>query len=525
MDYEQLLKIRVDGEKNLYNVGIERAFISCILKSPELVRIAYSKVSVDDVYSLNFNVIYRTILQMKERYDIMHQDYDFNPCLIYKWMETREDLKNDFNIYIGKIEYVDSILRAPDTNKESFDKYIEILKEVSIRIKSFRMSFIIQDRAFQSSFKDNGDKIIQDVDDIFSSIKKERSTGNIVKLGDCIEELIQDSIFNKANKGRVGIYIPVMPRLMKVINGIRRTQFIILFARPKTGKSSLLLNFGIETAKQNIPVFYIDTEMSQKEQASRALSRMSAIKEWDIMDGSFMDDEEKTKSINEFGKTLSEQEFYYCAAKAMDIDGIIALIREFVEKYVGYEIMPNGKKKTKPCLIVYDWLKVADSDSLQKVKEYQELGFIATKLNDARRELDVPIIAGAQANRLGNDKDVGTNAAFNAQNFLADSDRLLRFCTCLIWLRRLNSQEMTVMLDKYSKTEQFYNQMIHVVDQRGGPICIDGIGLNFHGDTLTYEEKDKIDLTSHNKRRTEEEKDEAIKKKKEENDKKFATPL
>ena len=522
----RILETKTEEEKHLYNVGIERAFISCLLKHPELVRSAQTLVPRDCIYSSNYGVLYKTILAMKERYDLQRQNYDFNTCLIYRWIDASPELREEFSINVGKIEYIDSILKAPDANQESFNKYVEIIKETAVRVKAYRMSFAIQSRAFTADTADNTNKVIQDLDDLFKTVRAERSGGSIVRLGDCVEELIQDSAFNKANKGRVGIYIPTMPRLMQIINGIRRTQFIIVFARPKTGKSSWLLNIGLEVVKQDIPVLYIDTEMSQKEQASRALSNMSSIKEWDIMDGSFLDDKEKLDKLNDFAERLKRQDLFYCAAKGMDTDNVVAIIREFVDKYVGYEILPNGNKKTKPCLVIYDWLKVADSDSLQKVKEYQELGFIATKLQDTRRELDVPIIAGAQANRMGNEKEVGTNAAFNAQNFLADSDRLLRFCTCLIWLRRLNSTEMTEMLDTHTGTEAYYNQMVHVLDQRGGPICLDGIGLNFHGETLTYAEKDKLDLSQKKKkRRTEDEKDAAEKAKMDADGEKYAEQI
>ena len=36
--------------------------------------------------------------------------------------------------------------------------------------------------------------------------------------------------------------------------------------------------------------------------------------------------------------------------------------------------------------------------------------------------------------------------------------------------------------------------MLHVVDQRGGPTCFEGIGLKFTGETLSYEEMDAVDL-------------------------------
>jgi hypothetical protein len=228
------------------------------------------------------------------------------------------------------------------------------------------------------------------------------------------------------------------------------------------------------------------------------------------MGGEFLDNEEKNKVLVEYANKLSNAPLYYVAAKGGDVNKICAYMKEFVEKYVGFETTPDGNKKTKECLVVYDWLKVADSDSLKRVKEYQELGFLATALNDTRRELDIPLIAGAQANRFGNEKEVGLDSAFNAQNFLADSDRLLRFCTCLIWLRRLNFDESNLMKEHMNEhPNDGYNQMIHVVDQRGGPICLEGIGLSFTGENLTYQEKEPVNLLKvkvGKKKRTKEEK-------------------
>ena len=513
----------INNEEKLYATGIERSFIACLMRFPELVTSAASAVDVSDIYSPNYHVLYKTILKMKEHYDSKHEKYCFSQELVCRWIDASdENDKAVFDGTVSKFTFLSMIQGAAGVDVESFGKYIDVLRQTSALIKTHRACANIQRRVMDTSSIVDAQSIVLDAENEFSQIRVDDTCSAISKLGDSVDQLLDNSKFNKQNKGRVGIWLPKFPRLMKVLNGIRRTQFIIIFARPKTGKSSLLLDMALSTAVQGIPCLYIDTEMTSSEQTSRALSNWSGVREWDIMGGDYLDDEVKERSIKEFSDKLKSSPLYYVSAKGGDVGKICGYMHEFVDKYVGYETLPNGAKKTRECLVIYDWLKVADSDSLKRVKEYQELGFLATALNDARRELDIPLIAGAQANRFGNDREVGVDAAFNAQNFLADSDRLLRFCTCLIWLRRLNFDETNLMKElAEEEPEKAYNQMIHVVDQRGGPVCLGGIGLRFTGQNLSYEELDAIDFNkvrSGKRKRTKEEKLKELNKEENEQD-------
>nr|DAQ91970.1 MAG TPA: Helicase, ATPase, REPLICATION [Caudoviricetes sp.] len=499
------------NEEQLHATGVERSFIACLMKFPNLVTSAEAEISVDDIYSPNFHVIYKTILRMKNHYDMKQKRYIFSQELLSHWLESApEEEQKIISRTVSKFQHLSTIQQAAGVDVESFGEYIKTLKETSSMIKAYRAAYDIQLDILKNASPNNARQILIDAEESISQIRIVDEESSIVRLGDCLDTLKEDIAFNKENKGRMGIWIPKFPRLMKVINGLRRTQFLILFARPKTGKSSLLLEVALSTGIQGIPVLYIDTEMTQKEQTSRAVANWSGVREWDIMGGEYIDDEEKKVKVQEHMDKLARAPIYYVAAKGGDVTKICALMKEFVAKHVGYEIDPKGNKRTKPCLIVYDWLKVAEVD--RDVKEYQQLGLIATALNDTRRELDVPLIAGAQANRDGGMKNnSGVDAAYGASEFLADSDRLLRFCTCLIWLRRLNYEEMQAMTEiGETEPEKTYNQMIHVVDQRGGPVCMEGIGLNFTGATLSYEEKDAIDLKKYKqgkKKRTKEEKE------------------
>jgi len=181
---------------------------------------------------------------------------------------------------------------------------------------------------------------------------------------------------------------------------------------------------------------------------------------------------------------LRDMPFYYVQGRGEGKDFARLKIEEFANM-VGME-EHNGKMRRKPCVVFYDWLKMAEGDSRSAEKEYQELGFIATALKDCANIYDVPLIAGSQANRGGAEKGVAAKSAAHAESFLADSDRILRFCDALIWLRRLNPDEMADARELPPELQ--HNQMLHVVDHRGGETCLHGICLNFKGETLSYEQ-------------------------------------
>ena len=42
--------------------------------------------------------------------------------------------------------------------------------------------------------------------------------------------------------------------------------------------------------------------------------------------------------------------------------------------------------------------------------------------------------------------------------------------------------------------DRFFNQMIHILDQRNGPSCLKGIPMFYKGPFLTYEEREYIDI-------------------------------
>ena len=129
--------IKYKEEENLYCTGVERSFIACIMRFPNLVTMAEASVSVDDIYSPNFHILYKIILKMKEHYDLKQEKYVFTQELISMWLETAEEEdKRVISNTISNFSFLTMIQNAPGVDMDSFEKYVGIIKRTSSLIKA-----------------------------------------------------------------------------------------------------------------------------------------------------------------------------------------------------------------------------------------------------------------------------------------------------------------------------------------------------------------------------------------------------
>jgi replicative DNA helicase len=477
-------------EAQIYDTGSERAFLSCIMREPSLMDEARSKVLPKHIYNDYNRQIYTVMLWMhkKQARDKVSATYDVM-SLMSEATAAGEEKEQNFLRMTGGLDHLQAIERSP-VRIQAFGNYVQNILSRSIRVEAYRRARDIQMFALAADTESTSE-FVSDIEGKILSVSASRGDNDIIRLGDGVERFLRHCENNRG-ENKIGVNVTFLPRLMEVMNTIRRKQFVVLFARPKTGKSAFFLNLGLDVAvKQNIPVLFIDTEMSEDEQLSRAVASWSKVEEWDIVKGHFVDSAASKQAVGEFSQLLKDSPFFYSAARGITTEQLISRCRQFKSQYVGEETDADGVTRTKPCLIIYDWLKVNSGvDAYAEMREYQVLGEICTAIKDVCNELDVPVIAGAQSNREGAGAAIDKMSAYSADKFLADSDRILRFCNCLIWLRRLSPDEQ-VDVEAYD-AEYFYNQMLHVVDQRGGPTCMNGIPLHYSPKILSYTEKDHI---------------------------------
>jgi len=247
--------------------------------------------------------------------------------------------------------------------------------------------------------------------------------------------------------------------LDSVTNGIAPGQLMVVVARPKQGKSTLLINWAARLSLAGYSCLYLDTEMSREEQQTRVLSMMTGIAEKKIKNNYCKGQEQRT--LDAALDRLEEIPLYHQYIAGFTTESVMNIARK-------YKVMKNID------ILFFDYIKLPDDKTDNP--EWLQLGLFTNMLkNKIAGKLHIPVITAAQLNRL----------AVQATDFDSDqiggSDRILHLCNYLLAMRRKTDGE----IKKHGKNKgNILPKLAYARD------CEDGLSfyVNFNKPTLTMNE-------------------------------------
>lgn len=191
-----------------------------------------------------------------------------------------------------------------------------------------------------------------------------------------------------------------------------------------TGKSLLSLNMGDYIATKGIPVLYLDTEMMDTDQLTRALAMKAygdknKVTINEIETGKFARGLDKKEKLMRMADRIKDIPFYHANIGGMPFEEQLSTMRRWVAKDVGM----NDQGHAKDCVIIYDYLKLMDIADMKNanLSEFQLLGFMMTSLHNFAVRYRVPILSFIQLNRDGITKESTDTAS--------GSDRIIWLCS------------------------------------------------------------------------------------------------
>jgi len=259
--------------------------------------------------------------------------------------------------------------------------------------------------------------------------------------------------------------------------GLQRKDINFIAARPKCGKSSIGVNVGLHMSRRNIPVLFMDSEMSKQRNVNRIIANMTAVPQNAIKTGQYYADPFLRNAVLDASDELSSYPFHYKSIKGMDFDEIIAYIKRWVVKKVGFD--SNGI--TNDAVIVYDYFKLMDAAELKTASETQLLGFKLMKLHDVISKYDLYNLSFGQQNRQGEDS--------NSSTTVANSDRIVMYSASIGLFQKKTREDVN------RDGPQKGNRKLSIRDCRDGEGTGDEhfISYNFQGDINRISE---IELTN-----------------------------
>lgn len=275
--------------------------------------------------------------------------------------------------------------------------------------------------------------------------------GDSVQFGEKIDSIWDEICNDRNDDGTFGI-----PNLISSLDQyytFGKGEMVLVAGATGKGKSSFFLAQAMHTLKHGVPCVIIDTELSDKTYLSRVLANLSGVPVKIIRNGKYTNEqEEKIKSSIEYIKKCTGFVHEYCPVfSKLQVD----------------QICRKWYNKDKLGFLVYDYIKPSGKMASEIS---QDMGILADYLKSIAGNLNIPVLAGLQLNRITGD--------------LADSFKTERYADVLLfWKEKTADQIKMDGLD-------CGNYMMQVIKNRNGGIhdVDDYVDIKFIGDLMRISE-------------------------------------
>ena len=177
--------------------------------------------------------------------------------------------------------------------------------------------------------------------------------------------------------------------------GLRKSDLIILGARPSQGKTALALNIAHHACVEcNIPVAFFSLEMGRHIIYERMIGAAAMAEIHKLRSGYF--EKSKWKDLTREMGRLANAPLYID-----DTSGISITELRMRARRLASELKKQGKELG---LIVIDYLQLIRGGERRSESRQQEVSEISRLLKDLARTLDVPVLALSQLSRKNEDK-------------------------------------------------------------------------------------------------------------------------
>ena len=234
-------------------------------------------------------------------------------------------------------------------------------------------------------------EVIQEAESILFSIAQTNMKKDYVHIAPLIKESEKIMMAASSNNGEVTGISTGYYKLDDLTSGWQKSDLIIIAGRPAMGKTAFALSMAKNiAADQKKPVAFFSLEMSGVQLTNRLISNMCEISGKKILNGQLDRDE-----WDRFDKRINNL-----------MDGPI-----FIDETPGlsvFELRTKARRlvrERKIELIMIDYLQLMNANGMRINNRQEEVATISRSLKGLAKELNIPIIALSQVNRVNEGRE------------------------------------------------------------------------------------------------------------------------
>lgn len=351
------------------NIDAEQAVLGTILADGENIYKVIEALKPEDFYREAHRLIYKTMLSLNEQGE---------PITL---LTTTEALKQSGELdRAGGVSYIASLLTmaVPATTLES---HAEIIEEKAI----LRHLIDLSEKIKRLSYNENdAETILEEAERLVLEVGMKRNQQSYTAVRDIVYDAIERIEFLYQNRGNITGIPTHFYDLDRMLNGLQKSDLVIIAARPAMGKTSFCLNIAQNAAlKSGIPVAVFSLEMSKEQLVTRMLTSEAMVDQHRVRAGELTD--EDWLRLTEVAGILAKAPIYIDDTPGLSIRELRARARRL-------------KQERNIGLVIIDYLQLLGGSRRVESRQ-QEISEISRSLKGLAKELDVPVLALSQLSR------------------------------------------------------------------------------------------------------------------------------
>ena len=349
-------------------IEMEKKLLSAMmLREGKIIPTVSAILTEEDFYRPEHRMIYRAMLA------IHGAGTPPDILLVEGELERRGELRRLDRMYLLSLmdmEY--STARA--------EAYAKTIKEKAILRRLIEAGETIIDEAYGEK---DAEGILSRAEQAILAVNMKSRGADFESLQSMLERVLDNVRYKFNHPDELSGVTTGLIDLNRVLNGLQKSELILLAARPSMGKTALAMNIGWRAAYAGKVVAVYSLEMSKVQLGQRLMSTASGVNSQKINKGNFGDDE-MNKLIRAV-EDLNKLKMYIDDTAGLGILEMRSKARRLKHE-VGLD------------LIIIDYLQLM-SGSGQTENRQQEISEISRNLKAMARELEVPILALSQLSR------------------------------------------------------------------------------------------------------------------------------
>jgi replicative DNA helicase len=354
----------------LYTPEAEQAVLGSILISAEaLYEVAFLRP--EDFYLVKHRWIWDAFIRLNEN----RQPLDV--LTVSRELERHNQLDES-----GGSAYLAQLIAQVPTSIHA-EAYARIVQRDATRRRLIEAASEITKLAYADDR--DVEEVVNAAEVAVFAVGERHQTKDFKPIGEVLRDYYDQVEYRLAHRGELFGVPTGFHDLDKVLGGLQRSDLLIIAGRPGTGKTSFMLSLAKNAAqmhRKRVAIFSL--EMGNEQLAQRLMSMETGIDAQRLRLGQLQDEE--MALFTHATDVLSDLPIYLDDTPALTPLQLRAKCRRIQQEF-GLD------------LILVDYLQLMQGEARMRDNRVQEVSYISRNLKQLARELNVPLLTGAQLSR------------------------------------------------------------------------------------------------------------------------------